>query len=276
MGVKDHLGALLWKNWILWKRSLFTSLCEVVFPILMFLAIWGLRASSSPTDVDKESYAVPNNLDGNVGQLIVPPVGNDLFALMDTTFDQLYNSRVDTDYDPLSKDYKIRKPTNEFMMPYKEFVPVVFEYGWNLAFVPQSSTSNINAYLEDMIPRYYKAYEYMEDRQTNNFADFSTHESGIQIGIKQFSDEDDLEDEITDDDYDDDDDQSNKIVFAIVMDEEPGPLDTTINLDLRLRFNNSKTDDDEGVFPDTVPIFMTDEISAHNEWQRDVNTDYQK
>ena len=105
MGAKDHLGALLWKNWLLWKRSLFTSLCEIIFPILMFLAVWGLRASVSPEDIDNESYAVPNNLDREVGQLVVPPVGNDLFALMDTTFDQLYNSRVDVEYDPNSMDY---------------------------------------------------------------------------------------------------------------------------------------------------------------------------
>ena len=71
----------------------------------MFLAIWGLRASTPIDDVDKESYAVPNNLDRYVGQVVVPPVGNDLFALMDTTFTSLYNSRVDSDYDPLSKDY---------------------------------------------------------------------------------------------------------------------------------------------------------------------------
>ena len=64
------------------------------------------------------------------------------------------------------------------MMPYKEYAPAIFDYGWNLAFVPKSSTSDINAYLEDMIPRYYKAYEYLEE-EGPNFDAFNADSSNL-------------------------------------------------------------------------------------------------
>ena len=86
MVLKDHLSALLWKNWLLWKRSLFFSICEILFPILLFLAIYGLRSTTASKDIDAESYAVPNNLGRNVGQIIVPSVDKEIFQLLSTSF----------------------------------------------------------------------------------------------------------------------------------------------------------------------------------------------
>lgn len=51
-----HYRALMYKNWILWKRRLLGSLCEIVFPLIVFLMLSGLRAAISAEEKDEESY----------------------------------------------------------------------------------------------------------------------------------------------------------------------------------------------------------------------------
>jgi len=50
------------------------------------------------------------------------------------------------------------------------------------------------------------------------------------------------------------------------MDNEPSASDSAIKLDFTLRYNNSVVGDEDGVFPDEFPIFMTDTIDATDEW----------
>lgn len=38
-----HLSSLLRKNWILWKRNWFCSCCELLLPLLLILALGGIR-----------------------------------------------------------------------------------------------------------------------------------------------------------------------------------------------------------------------------------------
>lgn len=40
-----HLSALLRKNWILWKRNCFCSTCELLLPLILILALGGIRYS---------------------------------------------------------------------------------------------------------------------------------------------------------------------------------------------------------------------------------------
>ena len=48
--------ALNFKNWILWKRQIFGSLCELLFPILIFLTYAAMRSAVSSEDFDESSY----------------------------------------------------------------------------------------------------------------------------------------------------------------------------------------------------------------------------
>lgn len=56
MAVGSHLRALLWKNWLLWKRNLAGSLCELLFPILLLLGLLAIRFALPPEDKDAKSY----------------------------------------------------------------------------------------------------------------------------------------------------------------------------------------------------------------------------
>lgn len=52
----NHLKALLVKNWILWKRNCFCSLCELILPTLLCFALIGLRAAVEKVDVPETTY----------------------------------------------------------------------------------------------------------------------------------------------------------------------------------------------------------------------------
>jgi hypothetical protein len=57
MGLWSQYRALLFKNWILWKRKVFGSLCEVLFPIGLIIVVGLIRATSLGTDYDKQDWA---------------------------------------------------------------------------------------------------------------------------------------------------------------------------------------------------------------------------
>ncbi|OMJ73736.1 hypothetical protein SteCoe_27506 [Stentor coeruleus] len=57
MGVWSQYRALLFKNWILWKRKIFGSLCEVLFPIGLIIVVGLIRSTSLGTDYDKQDWA---------------------------------------------------------------------------------------------------------------------------------------------------------------------------------------------------------------------------
>ncbi|CAD8078681.1 unnamed protein product [Paramecium primaurelia] len=57
-----HLSALLRKNWILWKRNCFCSTCELILPLLLILALGGIRSAVEKEDVAEANFYDPNNL----------------------------------------------------------------------------------------------------------------------------------------------------------------------------------------------------------------------
>ncbi|OMJ73092.1 hypothetical protein SteCoe_28294 [Stentor coeruleus] len=57
MGVWSQYKALLFKNWILWKRKIFGSLCEVLFPISLIVIVGLIRTAASGTNHDKQDWA---------------------------------------------------------------------------------------------------------------------------------------------------------------------------------------------------------------------------
>jgi len=52
MGSKlRHFGALMKKNWIIWKRTLGASLCELFCPVALMAILSIVRVLITPTDV---------------------------------------------------------------------------------------------------------------------------------------------------------------------------------------------------------------------------------
>jgi ATP-binding cassette subfamily A (ABC1) protein 3 len=60
----NHLKALLKKNWILWKRNLCCSCCELLLPTLLIFALIGLRSAVDKTQLDDISYVNQGILNG--------------------------------------------------------------------------------------------------------------------------------------------------------------------------------------------------------------------
>jgi len=56
MGFWYHYKALLYKNWIVWKRNLCCSCCELCLPIALMFLIVIIRRSISATDEPAEGY----------------------------------------------------------------------------------------------------------------------------------------------------------------------------------------------------------------------------
>ncbi|CAG9334832.1 unnamed protein product [Blepharisma stoltei] len=79
MSIWQHYRALLYKNWILWKRKLCGSMCEWLFPIALLLVLMLIRSAVGYTDHDQASYlqksAMTVSYDGNnyFGQYFDPP-----------------------------------------------------------------------------------------------------------------------------------------------------------------------------------------------------------
>jgi len=56
MGSKlRHFGALMKKNWIIWKRTLGASLCELFCPVALMAILSIVRVLIIPSDVEARS-----------------------------------------------------------------------------------------------------------------------------------------------------------------------------------------------------------------------------
>jgi hypothetical protein len=67
MVLKNHLKALLLKNWLLWKRNKCGSCCEIVVPVMLLAILMFMRLAFPASNKDGQSYAYPNELDLGVG-----------------------------------------------------------------------------------------------------------------------------------------------------------------------------------------------------------------
>ncbi|OMJ94066.1 hypothetical protein SteCoe_2836 [Stentor coeruleus] len=56
MGIWSQYRALLFKNWVLWKRKVFGSLCEVLFPIGLMVVIGLIRTISPAKNHDAQTW----------------------------------------------------------------------------------------------------------------------------------------------------------------------------------------------------------------------------
>lgn len=53
---RQHIKALLRKNWILFKRSLCCSCCEILLPIIFAFLLLAIRSRISKNDIPQISY----------------------------------------------------------------------------------------------------------------------------------------------------------------------------------------------------------------------------
>ncbi|CAI2386282.1 unnamed protein product [Moneuplotes crassus] len=67
-----HLQALCWKNWLLWRRKLCGSLCEIIFPLLIVGALVGIKSTSDSYEYDGGSWI-------SIGHLFAIPDENSKF-----------------------------------------------------------------------------------------------------------------------------------------------------------------------------------------------------
>ncbi|CAK63380.1 unnamed protein product (macronuclear) [Paramecium tetraurelia] len=71
-----HLSSLLKKNWILWKRNFFCSTCEIILPLLLIVALGGIRRIIHKTNIDETGFLQPKldwlSSDPNVPVMLSP------------------------------------------------------------------------------------------------------------------------------------------------------------------------------------------------------------
>lgn len=93
----SHLKALMKKNWILFKRNYFGSLCEILIPVIMVFFLLYIRVLVDVDNVKERSYfddanlleAVPliDNATYNFVSTFDPNKSSELFI-----FDMLYKN----------------------------------------------------------------------------------------------------------------------------------------------------------------------------------------
>ncbi|CAD8172616.1 unnamed protein product [Paramecium pentaurelia] len=73
-----HLSSLLRKNWILWKRNCFCSTCEIILPLILILALGGIRGVVDKTNLDETAFLQPEldwkSSDPNVPVMLYPMI----------------------------------------------------------------------------------------------------------------------------------------------------------------------------------------------------------
>ncbi len=74
MPFRTHLKALLKKNWILWKRSCFCSIIEIIIPCLFILALLGIRRLVDTEDVPQKSFVSKDLYDFSVGSFVTKDI----------------------------------------------------------------------------------------------------------------------------------------------------------------------------------------------------------
>ena len=72
---RQHIKALLRKNWILFKRSCCCSCCEMLLPIIFGLMLLIIRSRISKSDIPETSYL------GSSQPLTLPNSKNPLFSV---------------------------------------------------------------------------------------------------------------------------------------------------------------------------------------------------
>ncbi|CAG9334831.1 unnamed protein product [Blepharisma stoltei] len=119
MSLWQHYRALLYKNWVLWKRILCGSICELAFPIALLLFLLAIKSSASYADHDQSSYlkksAMTVSYDGNnyFGQYFDPVAKLPDFP---KCHDNYYREYFEKD-----KKWKIAL-INEYKDPYSETI----------------------------------------------------------------------------------------------------------------------------------------------------------
>ena len=132
MSVGGHLNALLLKNWLLWKRELCGSICEILFPILVTCFLYLIKIAIGTTNKQAFSFLYKQNL--------VAP------------FDVFMNNTVWNDTLHLS-EYQLNDS-----YPF-QWCQKVLKYQWQWAAVYDKSdqqSSDIMSYVEPEIWKYFE------------------------------------------------------------------------------------------------------------------------
>jgi ATP-binding cassette subfamily A (ABC1) protein 3 len=58
--MSSHIKVLLWKNYLLWKRSMCCSILEIILPVLLCCFFYLFRSSLDSTTIKETSYLEPD------------------------------------------------------------------------------------------------------------------------------------------------------------------------------------------------------------------------
>jgi ATP-binding cassette subfamily A (ABC1) protein 3 len=169
MALGSHLSALLRKNWLLWRRSLRGSLCEVLSPVFLVMILLFLRFALPPETKSAKSY-----LDD--GQIIAP-VNVSAFEAI-----------------------QVQNNWNWTTDPFK-WCRKNIEYGWEVAFVLDESdktekalaneiNTQLNQYYLQGIDeaRNYSSNSKLKDYVTDSdYEDDDTHKVCFAVYIDEFT-----------------------------------------------------------------------------------------
>ena len=239
MSFGGHLRAVLFKNWLLWKRELCGSICELVFPIILMMFLFLIKLALKTSDKDAESY-----LDD---KKIVSPY---------QTYMNLYN-----EVPAYKETFNISRSDVQDSLPFWWCDKVIkYDWTWGIVYKNNSEKWKIAQYFESEIQQYLDL--------AKNFT--SASKSKFPVKPKHFESSGKLKDYIRDSDYDDSD--TRKICFALEIDEF-----TNKTFKLNIRYNMTSIDpDDTSVYGDFLTVFLTSYTDSVNKYQKKVITQYQK
>lgn len=181
MGLGGHLKALLLKNWLLWKRELCGSICEIVFPVVLMIFLYLIKIAIGTTDKSADSYIKSHS------QLVAP-------------FEIFMNQNITKDV------FNISTSNMGDSFPF-QWCNKVLKYDWQWAAVYNDSdptSESLMSYIKVNIHNYFNISN-------------SVNPERVPVPIN-FAKNSKLDDYITDSDYGDG--SRHKLCFAIVLEYE--------------------------------------------------------
>jgi ATP-binding cassette subfamily A (ABC1) protein 3 len=232
MATGTHLKAALLKNWLLWKRELAGSLCEIFFPILLMVFLYLMRLASDVTDVKPKSYL-------DKSKLVSPS----------ETYLKLLNGDVEL-MQTLGVSHKKVLESIPFWWCGKN---LKYDWTWALAFDKSNEkAASLASYLESEIT----SFLYLTLNATNTDPRKLTRP-------KIFKDADDMEDYVKSEEYGD---SKRKICFGIDISGI-----TEKDLHMHIRYNVTSINPDETyIYGEFLMVFLTSYSPSIRKYEKQV------
>ena len=232
MSLRTHLKAALLKNWLLWKRELLGSLCEIFFPIVLMVFLYLMRLASDVKDVKPKSFLHRSKLVApadTYGRLVAGD--EDLLGSLNLSYEKVLDS---IPFWWCGKNLK-------------------YDWTWGLAYDESNEKSlELAQYLENHITNFLS----MTLNLTN------THPSKLKRPI-HFKSGGKMEKYVKDEKYGK---NLNKICFGIDIADTDNK-----SLHMEIRYNVTSINPDVSyIYGDFLPVFLTSYSPSLRKYQKEV------